>query len=194
MADTIVAGVDEAGRGPWAGPVVAAAVMLPLNFSWSGLTDSKKMTKKRRDIARNVITQESIAWSIAWSTAEEIDTMNILAATLLAMKRAVQGLWVKPKEVLVDGHMLPDWDYSSKAIIQGDLHCLQISAASVLAKTFRDDLLHVYDHVYPGYGFANHKGYGTKEHQQALQKLGPCKAHRKSFAPVRRCLEVMACN
>jgi ribonuclease HII len=189
MPTTMVAGVDEAGRGPWAGPVVAAAVILPEDYFLAGLTDSKKMTQKRRDAAKLAIVKDAVTWSVAWATAAEIDDLNILKATMLAMKRAVKGLLISPDEVWVDGHVLPDWKYPSKAIVQGDLHCLEISAASVLAKTFRDDLLVVMNSIYPGYGFAKHKGYGTKEHQQALSSLGPCQSHRKSFAPVRRCFE-----
>ena len=190
MPLSTIAGVDEAGRGPWAGPVVAAAVILPNDFVCQGLTDSKKMSAKKRQEAQNTIIQNAVSYCVAEASVDEIDELNILQATFLAMKRAVDGLSFKPDEVWVDGHMLPDWSYPSKSIVQGDLYCLSISAASVLAKNHRDHQLIQLHEKFPEYDFSSHKGYGTPKHRKALEKYGPCKEHRKSFAPIRKLLEM----
>lgn len=181
-----VAGVDEAGRGPLAGAVYAAAVILDPNQPILGLTDSKKLSAKRRAILMPEIQLKALAWSIAWATVEEIDRLNILQATMLAMTRAVEGLSVKPELVLIDGNRVPkQLDIPAQAIVKGDLTEAAISAASILAKTARDaDLLRL-DQCYPEYGFAQHKGYGTALHLERLKQFGPCPEHRQSFAPVR---------
>jgi len=182
----LVAGVDEAGRGPLAGPVVAAAVILDDLKPIAGLNDSKKLTEKRREKLYDEILAKALCCSIAEASVQEIDELNILQATLLAMRRAVDGLRLKPVKVLVDGNRLPVLDVRAEAIVQGDALVPAISAASILAKVHRDRLcaqLHV---QYPEYGFDRHKGYGTAEHLQALTEHGPCPWHRTSFAPVAR--------
>jgi len=188
--DGLVAGVDEAGRGPLAGPVVAAAVILHPERPISGLADSKKLSEKRRDVLAAVIRAEALCWSVAWADATEIDELNILAATMLAMRRAVLGLAVRPDGVRIDGNRLPDLRVDGRripgeAIIGGDDIAPAISAASILAKTTRDAWMAFLDRLYPGYEFARHKGYGTEVHRERLVALGPCKVHRRSFAPVR---------
>lgn len=184
-----VAGVDEAGRGPLAGPVYAAAVIFRKDEPVFGVADSKKLTGARREELFDRIQQEAAAWSIARAEVEEIDRLNILHATMLAMQRAVAGLSVPPDHVLVDGNRSPEFDCPSTPIVRGDDRVALIGAASILAKVARDrDLLRL-DAEYPGYGFARHKGYGTKAHMQALRTLGPCPAHRRSFAPVRNLLQ-----
>ena len=179
------AGVDEAGRGPLAGPVVAAAVILDDLKPIQGLADSKKLTAARREKLFDEIRAQALCCSIAQASVQEIDELNILQATLLAMRRAVEGLRLKPVKVLVDGNRLPVLDVVAEAIVKGDAKVPAISAASILAKVTRDrwcDQLHA---QYPAYGFANHKGYGTAEHLEALRAHGPCPEHRRSFAPVR---------
>ena len=188
----LVAGIDEAGRGPLAGPVVAAAVILdPQAVPIVGLTDSKKLSSSKREQLYEIIIETALAWGIAQATAKEIDSINILQATMLAMQRAVAKLPIEPELILVDGNRVPNFDNTIKAeaIIGGDLKIAAISAASILAKVTRDRDLIKLDQQYPEYNFAQHKGYPTKAHIAVLEQYGPCPAHRISFAPVRRCLE-----
>jgi ribonuclease HII len=180
----LVAGVDEAGRGPLAGPVVAAAVILHPRRRIPGLRDSKLLTPAVRERLAREIRGRALAWAVAESDVSEIDALNILQATLLAMRRAVMHLPLLPEEVLIDGLHCPPLDCPSWAIIGGDDLVPAISAASILAKTTRDALLVELDREYPSYGFAQHKGYGTPAHIAALSEHGPCSAHRRSFAPV----------
>lgn len=185
----LVAGVDEAGRGPLAGPVVAAAVILDPGRPIAGLADSKKLTAARREALFVLIRSRALAWHVAQASREEIDVLNILQATLLAMRRAVEGLHLRPERVLVDGNRLPVLPMPAQAIVQGDAKVAAISAASILAKVTRDhwcDQLHA---RWPQYGFDQHKGYGTARHLAALQQFGACPEHRRSFAPVARVLE-----
>jgi ribonuclease HII len=182
----LVAGVDEAGRGPLAGPVVAAAVILDDLQPIAGLNDSKKLTEKRREKLYDEILAKALCCSIAEASVQEIDALNILQATLLAMRRAVDGLRLKPVKVLVDGNRLPVLDVRAEAIVQGDALVPAISAASILAKVHRDRLCVRLHDEYPQYGFDRHKGYGTAEHLQALLAHGPCPWHRRCFAPVAR--------
>ena len=181
----IIAGVDEAGRGPLAGPVVAAAVILNPEFSIDGIMDSKKLTAKKREQLSIVIREKSLAWGIAQASVQEIDKINILQATFLAMQRAVAQLNINPEQVLVDGNQCPKLLYPTEAIIKGDSSVAAISAASILAKVKRDHYLFELDQTYPEYGFAKHKGYPTKAHMEALRKYGPCPEHRLSYKPVR---------
>ena len=182
----LVAGVDEAGRGPLAGSVVAAAVILDEKFPIDGLTDSKKLSASRRAALELQIKQRAKAWAIAESSQPEIDEINILQASLLAMKRAVLGLALKPGQVLIDGNRLPQLDgYQMLAIVRGDLSEPCISAASILAKQFRDRQMLELDRLYPQYQFARHKGYPTALHRQLLQEHGVSPVHRRSFRPVR---------
>lgn len=180
----LVAGVDEAGRGPLAGPVVAAAVILDDEQPIEGLADSKVLSEKRRTRLYHEIMGRALCCSIASASVEEIDQLNILNATMLAMQRAVQGLRLKPSRVLVDGNRLPQLDVFAEAIVKGDSKVRAISAASILAKVTRDQYMDDMDARYPGYGFAKHKGYGTAEHLAALKTLGITPVHRLSFAPV----------
>lgn len=180
----IVAGVDEVGRGPLAGDVVTAAVILPENHGIVGLNDSKKLSEKKRLALFEEIKQKATAYCIERATPKEIDDLNILQASLLAMKRAVEGLAIEPEFVKVDGNKLPKWRYASEAIVQGDGLVEEISAASILAKVTRDNEMIELDKRYPGYGLAKHKGYPTKQHMQALDELGVTEIHRRSFAPV----------
>ena len=182
----LVAGVDEAGRGPLAGPVVAAAVILDDLKPIQGLNDSKKLSEKRREKLYEEILAHALCCSIAEASVEEIDQFNILQATLLAMRRAVDGLRLKPVKVLVDGNRLPVLDVRAEAIVQGDALVPAISAASILAKVHRDRLCAQLHAQYPQYGFDRHKGYGTAEHLKALADHGPSPWHRSSFAPVAR--------
>jgi len=192
-AEGPIAGVDEAGRGPLAGPVVAAAVILDPRNPIAGLADSKKLSAARRDHLAREIRTRAIAWSVAWSDPAEIDAINILAATMLAMRRAILGLSVTPTMVQIDGNRLPNLDFAAtriqgEAIVGGDDKVAAISAASIIAKTTRDQIMIDIDHLYPNYEFARHKGYGTEVHRQRLQDFGPCEHHRRSFAPVRMAL------
>ncbi len=180
----LLAGVDEAGRGPLAGPVVAAAVILDERCIIQGLADSKKLTALRREKLFDEIRAKALCCSIAQASVEEIETLNILQATLLAMRRAVEGLRLRPAKVLVDGNRLPVLDVSAEAIVKGDALVPAISAASILAKVTRDRWCIELDAQYPQYGFAGHKGYGTAEHLAALKAHGACPQHRKTFAPV----------
>jgi ribonuclease HII len=180
----LIAGVDEAGRGPLAGPVVAAAVILDPARKVRGLRDSKIMTPEQRTRVAADIRTKAIAWAVAASDVGEIDALNILRATLLAMRRAVESLTVQPLEVLIDGDHCPQLTCPAYAIVKGDRDVAAISAASIIAKTTRDAMLEVLDREYPMYGFARHKGYGTPEHLAALDLHGPCPAHRRTFAPV----------
>jgi ribonuclease HII len=185
----LIAGVDEAGRGPLAGPVVAAAVMLDERFPIRGLADSKQLSPRRREQLYDEIRAKALCCSIAQASVEEIDRLNILQATLLAMQRAVKGLRLKPTKVLVDGNRLPSLDVLAEAVVAGDSLVPAISAASIVAKVTRDRLLDDLHVLHPGYGFDRHKGYGTAQHLQALQALGPLDVHRRSFAPVARALQ-----
>lgn len=185
-----VAGVDEAGRGPLAGPVVASAVILPPDDRMDGLDDSKKLSPARRETLAAEIKSRAVAWSVAWCDAAEIDAINILAATMLAMRRAVLGLPILPAAIRVDGNRLPDLRFNGhsiegEAIVGGDGKVAEISAASILAKTTRDSFMERMDSLYPGYEFKQHKGYGTAMHRERLRRNGPCDLHRRSFAPVR---------
>lgn len=184
-----VAGVDEVGRGPLAGPVVTAAVILDPERPIAGLADSKVLSEKKREALFDEIQEKAKAWSIGRAEVEEIDELNILQATMLAMQRAVAGLDLPPNHVLVDGNRCPDLPYSSEAIIKGDGTVPVISAASIIAKVTRDREMVIMDREYPGYGLAGHKGYPTKAHIAALQELGVTPIHRRSFAPVRRLLD-----
>jgi len=185
----LVAGVDEAGRGPLAGSVVAAAVILDENFPIDGLTDSKKLSASRRTSLELQIKQRAKAWAIAESSQLEVDEINILQASLLAMRRAVLGLDLKPRQVLIDGNRLPKLDgYQMLAIVRGDLSEPCISAASILAKQYRDRQMLELDQLYPQYQFARHKGYPTKLHRQMLKEHGVSPVHRRSFRPVRELL------
>jgi len=180
----LIAGVDEAGRGPLAGPVVAAAVILDDLNPIAGLNDSKKLTALRREKLFDEIRAKALCCSIAQASVEEIDEINILQATMLAMRRAVEGLRLKPSKVLVDGNRLPVLGVLAEAIVRGDATVPAISAASILAKVTRDRWCATLDQQYPQYGFAGHKGYGPAEHLAALQAPGACPEHRKTFAPV----------
>ena len=185
--DSIVAGVDEVGRGPLAGDVVAAAVILG-DSPPAGLTDSKALSPRQRERLAETIRSEAVAWSLGRATVAEIDELNILQASLLAMRRAVEALSVQPSLVLVDGNHLPRWSYEARAVIKGDLSEPAISAASIVAKVTRDSEMVILDDLYPGYGFAAHKGYPTKAHLAALASLGVSPVHRQSFGPVKRLL------
>lgn len=183
----LICGVDEAGRGPLAGAVYAAAVILPADYDLPGLNDSKKLTARRRDILFDLIQSSALSWSVASASIEEIDELNILHATMLAMQRAVAGLHIVPAEALIDGNRVPKGlTVPGRAIIGGDALEACISAASVLAKVSRDRDVETFEVLYPGYGFAKHKGYPTAQHLEALARLGPCPVHRKTFGPVMR--------
>ncbi len=190
QTDGLIAGVDEAGRGPLAGPVVASAVILDRTAPIAGLRDSKKLSAARRSALAAEIKRHSLAWSVAWADPAEIDAVNILAATMLAMRRAILGLRLRPDTVLVDGNRLPNLRFQhgligGRAIIGGDDQVAAISAASILAKTSRDAVMIALDRIYPRYEFARHKGYGTVVHRERLREFGPCREHRQTFAPVR---------
>lgn len=186
-----IAGVDEAGVAPLAGPVVAAACILPRDFRPRGIDDSKKLDAAQREVLEVQIKQAAIAWSIGSAEPAEIDALNPYHASLLAMRRAVVGLSAKPDFLLVDARKVPEVDIPQRGIVHGDALSLTIAAASILAKTARDRMLTELDAVYPGYGFAQHKGYPTAEHLQALERLGVCPIHRRSYAPVRAALGLL---
>ena len=182
-----ICGIDEAGRGPWAGPVTAAAVILDPNQPITGLTDSKKLSEKKRLMLEAEIKQKAHSWALGWASPEEIDALNIRQANHLAMRRALGSLGQTPVQILIDGNDAPaDLAIPVRTIIKGDLTEPCISAASILAKTARDRVMIGLDKDHPGYGFAAHKGYGTSVHAEALARLGPSPVHRMSFAPVRR--------
>ncbi len=177
----LLCGIDEAGRGPLAGPVTAAAVILPEAFPFSTLNDSKRLSEKKREEVAIIIMEYSLAWAVGWAWPEEIDELNIHHATLLAMKRAYEGLAVKPDEVVVDGLFVPSVPVPALAIVKGDSTVHQIMAASIIAKTQRDHWMIAYAEKDPRYGFDKHKGYPTKEHRMRIERYGPCSIHRKSF-------------
>ena len=185
-------GVDEAGRGPLAGPVVAAAVMLNPKRRIQGLRDSKKLTPAAREALAIEIREYALAWCVAEASVAEIGQLNILHATMLAMQRAVAGLSLPPDDVWVDGNRCPNWSWRSRAVVQGDDKVAAIAAASILAKTARDELMRRLHDDYPVYGFAQHKGYGTAEHLAALKSHGPCLHHRREFAPVKLALDQLS--
>lgn len=185
----LVAGVDEVGRGPLAGPVVTAAVILDPDNPIEGLMDSKKLSEKRREELSVLIKENSLAWSIGRAEVEEIDEINILQATMLAMQRAVAGLSPAPEHALIDGNRCPQLICTAEAIVKGDGLVPAISAASIIAKVSRDNEMVELDALYPGYGLAGHKGYPTKAHRDALIELGVTPIHRRSFGPVKRALE-----
>jgi ribonuclease HII len=188
-AQTLVAGVDEVGRGPLAGPVVAAAVILDPTRPVDGLADSKALTEKRREQLAEAIRARALAWSIARAEVEEIDDLNILHASLLAMRRAVLALEPAARYALIDGNRCPELPCPAEAIVKGDSRVAAISAASILAKVTRDREMVEMDRRYPGYGLASHKGYPSRQHLEALAQLGVTPIHRRSYAPVRRILE-----
>jgi len=191
QSGVLVCGVDEAGRGPLAGPVYAACVILSEADPIDGLADSKVLTAQRREALAVEIRSRAVAWAIASASVEEIDQINILRASLLAMRRAVEQLTIEPHEVLVDGLYCPEIRFPSRAIVDGDSLVAEISAASILAKTARDAVMRELHGLYPDYGFDRHKGYSTREHLAALQQFGVCPIHRRSFAPVRSlCLDL----
>jgi ribonuclease HII len=181
-------GVDEAGRGPLAGPVFAAAVVLGRGARISGLADSKQLSERQRTELAEEIRARAVSWAVAAATVEEIDAINILRASLLAMRRAVEGLTVTPHRALVDGLYCPEIAMPARAIVGGDATVAAISAASIMAKVARDEAMRSVHGLHPGYGFDRHKGYATPEHLEALRRLGACEAHRRSFAPVREAL------
>ena len=186
----LIAGTDEAGRGPLVGAVVAAAVILDPNNPIEGLNDSKKLTEKRREKLFIEIKEKALAWAIAESSAQEIDEFNILQASLLAMKRAIEALHIAPNHVLIDGNkLIPNFTISAEAVIGGDALHAEISAASILAKVTRDHQMLELDAKYPQYGFAKHKGYPTKAHFEAIAAYGVIAEHRRSFGPVRKAIE-----
>jgi ribonuclease HII len=187
-----LAGVDEVGRGPLAGDVVAAAVILNPDSPIPGLDDSKKLTAHRREALAAKIRDTALAWSLGRASVAEIDRLNILQASLLAMHRAVQGLGIEPAYVLVDGNRLPHWPYASEPVVGGDARVPAIAAASILAKVQRDAEMAELESVYPGYGLARHKGYPTRQHLEALRQLGVTPVHRRSFGPVRELLAAEA--
>lgn len=178
----VVCGVDEAGRGPLAGPVCAAAVVLDSNIDITGINDSKKLSEKKREALFDVITEKAIAYGIAFATVEEIEEYNILNATYLAMNRAIESLEKKADFALIDGNRVPTGiAVECQTVVKGDAKSMSVAAASILAKVTRDRLLLEYDEKYPQYNFAKHKGYGTAEHMDAIRKHGPCEVHRPSF-------------
>ena len=177
----VICGIDEAGRGPLAGPVCAAAVILPQDLVLPGLNDSKKVPDKRRRELYDVITAQALAYGIAFASQEEIDEINILQATFLAMQRALDKLAVKPDLALIDGNRAKDFGLPVRTIVKGDILSVSIAAASILAKVTRDRLMEQLDAQYPQYGFAVHKGYGTRRHYAALREYGPCELHRRTF-------------
>ena len=189
LSELLICGVDEVGRGPLAGPVVAAAVILDPKRPIDGLADSKKLSEKRREDLFVQICEQATAWSLGRAEVDEIDTINILQASLLAMQRAVEGLSPEPAHALVDGNRIPKLNCPARAIVGGDDLEPCISAASIIAKVTRDREMIAMDAVFPGYGLARHKGYPTRQHMQALCELGVTPLHRRSFAPVRKIIE-----
>ena len=189
LVEELVAGVDEVGRGPLCGPVVTAAVILDPLRPIEGLNDSKKLTEARREVLFEEICEKALAWCIARAEVHEIDQLNILHATMLAMQRAIEGLSVRPRLALIDGNRCPQLAVPSASVIQGDAQVPAIAAASILAKVSRDREMCALDLCYPGYGLSAHKGYPTPHHLDALRRLGPTIIHRRSFAPVRNLLE-----
>lgn len=190
-AGMLIAGVDEAGRGPLAGPVTAAAVILDPARPIAGLDDSKKLSEKKRDSLEPLIRERALAFCVAHADVNEIDELNILQATLLAMRRAVAGLATAAQAVVVDGNKVTDFGVPAEAVVGGDARVPAISAASILAKVARDRLMTQLDAEFPGYGFAQHKGYGTAVHLEALARLGATPQHRRSFAPVAKQLDLL---
>ncbi len=189
----MICGVDEAGRGPWAGPVTASAVILDPEQPITGLTDSKKLTEARREALYPEIKAKALTFGIGWASPDEIDRMNIREATFLAMQRAIAIMGIIPEKILVDGNCLPKaLPCPASAIVKGDLTEPAISAASILAKVARDRAMQDLANRFPGYGLHRHKGYGTPQHAEALEQLGPCSCHRMSFAPVKRALQAVA--
>ena len=187
-SSNLIAGVDEVGRGPLVGDVVTAAVILDPAKPISGLNDSKKISEKKRNILYQEIVEKALCWSVGRASPAEIDELNILHATMLAMTRAVKGLAIQPEHVKVDGNRCPQWQYSSEAIVKGDGLVAEISAASIVAKVTRDREMEELHLAYPDYGFDQHKGYPTKLHLERLAQLGPLDAHRMSFKPVQKAL------
>jgi ribonuclease HII len=181
MAEGLVAGVDEAGRGPIAGPVTAAAVILPRGFPLEILDDSKALTRAQRETAAEVIRREAVSWGLGWATHEEIDRLNILQATLLAMSRAIDAMTVRPARILVDGLFCPDCGVPGTAVVRGDATVPEIMAASIIAKTARDAWMEEYAPREPAYLFEKHKGYPTAEHRRIVLRLGPSRIQRRSF-------------
>ncbi|CRM55043.1 ribonuclease HII [Pseudomonas fluorescens] len=190
QAHELVAGVDEVGRGPLCGAVVTAAVILDPNRPILGLNDSKKLTEARREKLYDEICEKALSWHIARAEVEEIDELNILHATMLAMQRAVEGLHITPRLAMIDGNRCPKLAMRAEAVVQGDSKVPAIAAASILAKVSRDREMAAFDLVYPGYGMGGHKGYPTPVHLEALARLGPTPIHRRSFAPVRQAYEL----
>jgi ribonuclease HII len=186
----LIAGVDEVGRGPLVGAVVTAAVILDPNNPIVGLTDSKKLSEKKRNVLFDEIKEKAVAWSLGRCEPEEIDELNILQATMVAMQRAVADLSVQPDFVLIDGNKIPQLPMAAQAVVKGDLRVAEISAASIIAKVTRDREMEVLDAQFPQYGFAKHKGYPTKAHFEALDLHGAIEQHRKSFKPVKRILGI----
>lgn len=189
---TVVAGVDEAGSGSWAGPVYAAAVILPFDSRIGLIRDSKTLSYEQRTRVAARIKEAAAAWAVGTASVEEICTLNIRGAGALAMRRAVESLAMRPEFVLVDAFTIPGLGIPAKGIIKGDLKVKSIAAASVLAKVERDSHMEEIDRLHPGYGFAEHRGYGTKAHQAALSALGPCAAHRRTYEPIRKFLAATA--
>ncbi|AIB40893.1 MAG: ribonuclease HII [Pseudomonadales bacterium RIFCSPLOWO2_12_60_38] len=189
QAHELVAGVDEVGRGPLCGAVVTAAVILDPNRPILGLNDSKKLTEARREKLYDEICEKALSWHIARAEVEEIDELNILHATMLAMQRAVEGLHITPKMAMIDGNRCPKLTMPSEAVVKGDSKVPAIAAASILAKVSRDREMAAFELIYPGYGIGGHKGYPTPVHLEALARLGPTPIHRRSFAPVRQAYE-----
>jgi ribonuclease HII len=190
MSSASLCGVDEAGRGPLVGAVYAAAVVLGPDHGIVGLADSKKLSEARREQLAALIRKQALAWSIASASAAEIDQLNILNATMLAMRRAVEGLAILPDEVLVDGNRVPALNVPARAIVKGDATVAEISAASILAKTARDESMRQLHQLHPRYGFDRHKGYPTEVHLQALEQWGVLSEHRRSFGPVKQALQL----
>ena len=190
MSSASLCGVDEAGRGPLVGAVYAAAVVLGPDHGIVGLADSKKLSEARREQLAALIRKQALAWSIASASAAEIDQLNILNATMLAMRRAVEGLAILPDEVLVDGNRVPALNVPARAIVRGDATVAEISAASILAKTARDESMRQWHQLHPRYGFDRHKGYPTEAHLQALEQWGVLSEHRRSFGPVKQALQL----